>query len=84
MVAIAPNQGQPITILKGLMTQVFRTWTQQVTKAVTLTGTGSPEGVVQASQGQQYMDDNGVAGAILYVKRDADIGGDRTKGWILT
>jgi hypothetical protein len=84
MVAIAPNQGQPITNAMGIMTQVFRTWTQQVTKAVPLTGTGNPEDVVEASQGQLYMDDAGVEGAILYVKRDADIAGDRTKGWILT
>jgi hypothetical protein len=29
------------------------------------------------------MDDAGTAGAILYIKRDTDIAGDKTQGWIL-
>ena len=46
-------------------------------------GTGSPEGVVVAIQGSIYMDDAGLTGAILYVKRDSDILGDSSEGWIL-
>lgn len=82
--AIAPSPTQSIVDRLGTMAQTFRTWTQQVTKAVPLVGTGSPESVVEASQGQLYIDDAGAAGSVLYVKRDADIGGDRTQGWILS
>lgn len=41
-------------------------------------GTGSPEGVVDAIQNAQYID---TASDLLYYKRDADIAGDTTKGW---
>lgn len=46
-------------------------------------GTGSPEAVVVALENQFYVDTAGGTGAVLYVKRDADIAGDRSKGWIL-
>ena len=48
-----------------------------------LEGSGSPEGVVEAKSRRLYMNTAGTAGSILYIKRDADIGGDRTQGWIL-
>lgn len=83
MVATPPGANNPITDATGRMLQVFRTWTQQVNRTVPLTGTGSPEGVVEAQILQSYMDDTGTAGSILYIKRDADILGDRSKGWIL-
>ena len=68
----------------GLMTQVARDWVQDVTNNDPIIGTGSPEGVVTAFQGRSYMDDAGTAGAISYIKRDADDGlGDTSKGWIL-
>jgi hypothetical protein len=66
------------------MAQEFRTWTQSITNQSVIIGTGSPEGVIEAVQGSSYMDDAGIAGAVLYIKRDNDIGGDRTQGWILT
>lgn len=46
-------------------------------------GAGSPEGVVEARIARRYMDTAGVAGSILYIKRDADVLGDKTKGWVL-
>ena len=67
----------------GSMVQEFRTWVQTMTDRSLIIGTGSPETVVEASQGAQYMDDAGTAGSILYIKRDADISGDKTQGWIL-
>ena len=77
------NASNPITE-KGVMTQVMRVFTTQVTESGLLIGTGSPEGVVKANQGREYMDDAGTAGAILYIKRDPDDGlGDTSKGWIL-
>lgn len=62
----------------------FNTWLKVVTDQSIIIGTGSPEGVVSAIQTSSYMDESGVTGAILYIKRDADDGlGDTTKGWIL-
>lgn len=80
---VPPNQGQPIVDATGRMTQPYRSWTQLVSRLDVLTGTGSPEGVVRAPTRTLYMDDAGTAGAILYIKRDADIAGDPTQGWIL-
>ena len=67
----------------GLPVDQFRIFLIQVEQRGLLIGTGSPEGVVEAQQGQEYMDDAGTAGAIKYIKRDADIGGDKSQGWIL-
>jgi hypothetical protein len=78
-----PAQGQPIIGATGKMTQVFRTWTQAVSRLDVLSGTGSPEGVINAPQKTLYMNTAGVAGAILYIKRDTDVAGDPTQGWIL-
>lgn len=83
MVTIPPNAGYPISSENGKMTQAFRAWTQLVSLSSPLTGTGSPEGAVEARQTQLYMDITGVTGSILYIKRDADIGGDRKQGWVL-
>lgn len=58
-------------------------WMSQITDLDIIIGTGSPEGVVIARQGREYMDDAGSAGAIKYIKKLADIGGDRSQGWIL-
>jgi len=77
------NAQQPITDERGVMLQVFRTWADAITRLDLIIGTGSPEGVVSAVQGREYMDDAGVAGAIKYIKRDAAIGGDDKLGWIL-
>lgn len=83
MTAIPPHPTQPIVGLDGGMLQAFRTWTQLVSLAPPIVGAGTPEGAVEAQQAQLYMDTAGVAGAILYVKRNADVGGDKTLGWIL-
>ena len=79
----APNYGIPIVDADGKQTQEFNDWVGAVDRGLLLIGTGSPEGVVTATVGQEYMDDAGTAGSILYVKRDADIAGDRSSGWIL-
>lgn len=80
---VAPQPIQAIVDKLGVMSLRFRTWTQQVTRLEPLRGTGSPEGIMPGFEDQFYVDDAGVAGAILYIKRDADIAGDRTLGWIL-
>ena len=84
--AIAPlNNDEPIFNEDGTVTIEFSTWVELVSNLCPLTGSGSPEGVVEASNNppRQYMDTAGAAGSILYVKRDSDIAGDRKKGWIL-
>ena len=80
---IAPNNSQMITDYKGYMQPPFRIWTSEVSNLDILLGSGSPEGVVEALQARQYMDTAGTAGSIMYIKRDTDIAGDKTKGWIL-
>ena len=66
-----------------LPTTEFNTWVQTITDRSLIISTGSPEGVISAIQGAEYMDDAGLAGAVRWVKRDNDDGlGDTTKGWI--
>jgi len=83
MVSFPPAPTNQIVDKAGMMLQAFRTWTQQVNDATIIIDAGSPEGVVEALQGRRYMDDAGTTGSILYIKKLADIGGDRTQGWIL-
>jgi len=78
-----PTPVRPIVDERAEMSQEFRNWTQLVSKLSVAEGSGSPEGVIEAEPTKQYMDTAGTAGAILYIKRDADVAGDRTKGWIL-
>lgn len=69
------------------MKQDFFVWTREVTDKLNFldpaSGSGSPEGVVEAAPGKLYYDTAGTAGNILYIKRDADIAGDKSQGWIL-
>lgn len=65
------------------MIRRFQEWSQNVSRLQILEGTGSPEGNTEAIVTQLYMDNIGTAGNILYIKRDADINGDKTQGWIL-
>ena len=67
----------------GSLQPAFQVFTQALSDRALIIGTSSPEGVIEANQGALYMDDAGTAGAILYVKRNADIASDRTQGWIL-
>jgi len=67
----------------GRTTAPMNIWMDQITDLQIVTGTGSPEGVFEALITRIYMDTAGTAGNILYIKRDADITGDKTKGWIL-
>ncbi len=67
----------------GKPLQVLRLFSEGVSTLPPFIGTGSPEGVVEARQTRFYMDDAGVAGAILYMKQLDDIAGDKTMGWVL-
>lgn len=74
---------QPIVEPNGTQSEIFRLWAQRVTALQILTGSGTPEATVSAPITTLYMDTAGTAGSILYIKRDTDIAGDPTKGWIL-
>lgn len=77
------TQNRIIVDEDGMTTQEFVIWLAQVTDLQIATGAGSPEGVLVALIGKEYMDTAGIAGAIKYIKRDADVAGDKSKGWIL-
>lgn len=71
-----------INITHGLPTKQFRTYLLQVEQRGLWIGTGSPYGVLEAEQGQEYMDETGLAGSIKWIKQLADVGGDKTLGWV--
>ena len=77
------NVGQPIVQDDGTMAQAFRQFTQDASLSIPIVGSGSPEGVIEAAQYSLYLDSSGGASAIQYRKMQPQIGGDRTKGWIL-
>ena len=80
---VQPDSNRPLLNESGAPAQQFNSWLKDINDRALIIGTGSPENVIEANQGAQYMDDAGATGAILYIKRDADIAGDKTKGWIL-
>jgi len=77
------NVGQPIVQDDGTMAQSFRQFTQDASLSIPIVGSGSPEGVIEAAQYSLYLDSGGGASAIQYRKMQPQIGGDRTKGWVL-
>lgn len=77
------NPVTPIVKQDGTMENQFRNFMLEVSLRAIIIGAGSPEGVVEATVGQEYMRTDGTASAIKYIKRDSDIAGDRTQGWIL-
>lgn len=77
-----PDANRPILNDDGTMEQSFRTWVNTITREALIIGEGSPEDVIPAVQGREYMDSNGTTGSLIYRKRDSDIGGDNKKGWV--
>lgn len=83
MTEIVPlDSNTPIVDEEGNMTDYFQRWMNQMTRLDLLVGTGSPEGVIEAQIGREYLDTTGAAGAVKFIKQSADIAGDRTKGWV--
>ena len=75
---------RPIVEDDGSLTLQSRTFFRTIINEALIIGTGSPEGVVPAPVGAQYMDLAGTASNLEYRKRDADDGaGDTSIGWIL-
>ena len=77
-----PDADIPITEENGVMSDPFQRWVNQVTRLDLIVGTGSPEGVIEAEVGREYLDDTGLAGAVKFIKQLPDIGGDRKLGWV--
>ena len=77
------SKDRPVVESDGSLTLQSRTFFKAIEVQALIIGTGSPETVVEAEQGASYMDDTGAAGSIKYIKRDDNIGGDKSQGWIL-
>lgn len=77
------SNDRPIIEEDGTLTLQSRAYFKTITSQALILGDGSPEGVVEAEIGATYQDNLGVAGAIRYAKRDADVLGDKSKGWVL-
>ena len=56
---------------------------EQLESRIPITGTGSPEGVVESIVGGIYFDLLGTTGSIIYIKLADDITGDKTAGWVV-
>lgn len=67
----------------GYMTQIFRNFLNTVARLSIMTGSGSPNGVIEARATRLYMDTAGSAGNILYIKQVDSVAGDKTQGWVL-
>ena len=77
------SSNRPIIDENGFQTKEFRLWINQVTNNGLIVGNGSPNGVIEASQGAEYADLSGTTGSIKYIKLQADVAGDKTQGWVL-
>lgn len=82
---IPPSPVESAIDAKGGMFQRFRDWTQFITRAVNLstmaTGSGTPEGNLEAFANKLYIDTTGPS---IYWKSVDDVGGDKSLGWIIT
>ena len=78
---ISPNK--TIVDMNGNSTKRMETWMDEMTDRQIILGSGTPETFVAAIQGTLYMDITGASGSLLYGKRDPDISGDISQGWIL-
>lgn len=78
-----PAPDRPIVDDKGSQSEQMRLWTQRVTNLVPIIGEGSPVGIVEALQGQQYIDTTALTGSVFYVKQLDNVAGDKRLGWQL-
>lgn len=77
------NHTQPvIDPANGFATDQFRIFLNQVFDRGLIIGDGSPDGIIEAQQGVEYMDQGGAPGAIKWIKQQADIAGDKSLGWV--
>lgn len=80
---VQPAPDRPIVDESGSQSEQMRLWTIKMTNQSLIIGQGSPIGVVEAVQGQSYMDETGATGNVLYIKQSDNVLGDKTLGWKL-
>lgn len=68
---------------QGRATEKLSLFSEDVSRLPVLTGSGSPESVVEARQTRLYMDITGSTGSILYVKKFDAVAGNKKEGWVL-
>lgn len=73
----------PIVGQNGVLTQQAQAFFEVLYNRALAIGVGSPEDVVEAQKGAEYMDETGTTGSIKWIKKFDAIGGDARKGWIL-
>lgn len=66
----------------GIPKQHFRIFLQEVFQNSLLIGEGDPNGVIEAPQGREYMNEIGTPGSVKWIKQLADVGGDKSLGWV--
>ena len=76
-VVVIDESGNAIMTLR--MAEFIEAITRQINQNITISGTGSPEGVVTAEPFKSYLDTAAAAGSNFYVKKT---GGGST-GWQL-
>lgn len=78
-----PSTDRPFVEEDLSLTLQSRTFFRAIFAQSLILGDGNPEGVVIADVGATYQDNLGTTGNIRYAKRDLEIAGDKSKGWIL-
>ena len=74
---------RPIIESDGTTTQQSRTFFKVLRERALIVGSGAPDGVVEAIQGAQYMDEDAALGSVFYIKQKDNVGGDNSLGWVL-
>lgn len=75
------NGGQAIVDEQGEMAQQFRVWAIGVENVQRHLVNGSPEGNLAAAFLSEAVDLTDPLNPVRYLKTQAEIGGDRKKGW---
>jgi hypothetical protein len=76
------NAGEPIVGEDRTMEPVFRNQMNRYEIQYPLVGDGDPNGVVEGSYLQLYLNVSGTTGSIEWRKMLPDVGGDKTLGWV--
>lgn len=73
------TQGRPTEKLHLFSVAVAET----LANSMPLSGSGSPEGIVESPSNRMYFDMTGAPGSRLYWKTVNDVSGDKSAGWEL-
>lgn len=68
----------------GLMTEEVRVYFTELENRIPITGSGSPENFVAATEGATYYDLSAASGSRHYIKILNDIDGNKARGWELS